>query len=288
MFDFKYKHSPDIYIWNPLVRKFKIVPEPPLSTFERNDWSALAFGFLPELNDYVVVHIVKPGSTSAPFSRDEDDHTYEQYPHSVVIGVYSLNTNSWKKICQDKFFVEFVITGRSLFVNGTAYWVGFYSRMLSQSIVYFDTKTNILGQVKVPDWIALHTRLDDIPVILPFGQSIAYFVEVGQGDADEGGDEYGSRHLEMWVFKDYMVDEFSWEKKLSVCLSENIPAQVLGIRNSGEPLLAKSNNLISYDLDTHEPYDFIESTPYTYHKEHLISPYTISPFVETLLLLDID
>ncbi|XP_074334435.1 uncharacterized protein LOC141671902 [Apium graveolens] len=283
-------YNSSIYLWNPLVQKFKIIPDSPLFTseFKPTKWSTLAFGFLSELDDYVVVHIVKPSSTSAPFLREERDDTYEQYPHSVVIGVYSHNTSSWKKIHQDKVFVDFLNNHRSVFVNGTAFWVGcYYSSSLRQSVMYFDTKTNILGQVTVPDWIALHQRQEEIPVILPFGQSIAYAVEVDQEDADEGDDEYGSPHLDIWVLKDDMVDEFSWEKKMSVGLSENVRAQVLGIRYTGEPILAKSNNLISYDLDTHEPYDFVESTPYTYHEDS-ISPYTISPFLETLLLLDID
>ncbi|KAK1371791.1 hypothetical protein POM88_037883 [Heracleum sosnowskyi] len=154
------------------------------------EWSALAFGFSPEVDDYVVVHVVKPSVTCAPdFGPYDED--YEQYPNTVVIGVYSLNTNSWKKICQDK-------------VN------------------------------------------------------------------------------------DDKVGGFSWKKKMSVGLSENVPAEVLGIRNNGEPILAKSNNLISYDLDTHEPYYFVESTTYSYREEGSRSPYVISPFVETLVLLGID
>lgn len=58
-----------IYLWNPLIQKCKTLPDSPL-------WTALAFGFVPQVNDYVVVvYIVKPALLSTPD------------PHSVMIGV---------------------------------------------------------------------------------------------------------------------------------------------------------------------------------------------------------
>ncbi|KAL1831120.1 hypothetical protein ACET3Z_000771 [Daucus carota] len=211
-----------------------MVPDSPLSRFPFKDiaWNALAFGFLPEDDDYVVVHIVKPSSTAAPDSSDDDED-----------------------MCTDEL----------VFVDGTAFWVGYNSNELYQ----------VLN-----------------PKILPFGQSIAYFVEVDQKDVNAYHDEYNSPHLDIWVLKDNMLGEFSWEKKMSVGLSEDVLADVLGTRNNGEPILAKSNNLISYDLDTHKPYDFVEScerlTPNFYYDEGSYLPLVISPFVETLVLLDID
>ena len=50
---------------------------------------------------------------------------------------------------------------------------------------------------------------------------------------------------------------------MSVGLSEDVLADVLGTRNNGEPILAKSNNLISYDLDTHKPYSLRPPELYT-------------------------
>ncbi|KAK1371803.1 hypothetical protein POM88_037895 [Heracleum sosnowskyi] len=310
MFDEKYRYNrkhcynPDIYLWNPLVQKFKAVPDSPLCTFKCKEikWRALAFGFLPEVNDYVVIHVVKPKLTSEPKSFDFCDLdppvAYRQYPHSVVIGVYSLNTNSWKKLSQDKVFVDGMTSDQSVFVNGTAYWVGSSDYELSQLIMCFDTKTNILQKIMLPSWLEIFDRQLINPLIFPFGQSIAYFIEVDEDDAKEEEDGSGSPHLDIWVLKDNMereddlFGELPWEKKMSVGLSENVWVEVLGIRNNGEPILAKSNNLISYDLDTHEPYDFVEScdrlTPRYDYEEGSKPPFIISPFVETLVLLDID
>ena len=293
MFNREFGYDPDIYLWNPLVSKFRIIPGSPLPRFSDKEmkWNALAFGFLPEVNDYVVVHVVKP------YVYNPNAH----YPHSVKIGVYSLNTNSWKEIRQDNVFV-YDMSDESEFVNGTAFWVGYDSDLTEQIVMYFDTKTNVLGQISVPNWVVRHTRQLESPVIRPFGQSIAYLVE---GDADDWeyyddeDDDFGTSHLDIWVLNDKRrvlndesINEDFWENKMSVKLGENVWAEVLGTRNNGAPIQAISNNLISYDLDTHEPYDFVESsdhlTPFYYFKEGSKSPFLIRPFVETLALLDVD
>ncbi|XP_017246487.1 uncharacterized protein LOC108218071 [Daucus carota subsp. sativus] len=245
MFDKNVGYDPIIFLWNPLVQKWRTVPESPLSTFTFREtrWNALAFGFLPEFDDYVVVHIVKPSSTCELLAFDflgfDPPVAYEQFPHTVMIGVYSLNTNSWKEMSQDKVFVGRVSSDTVVFVN-----------------VY------------------------------------CLFVEIDQMDLDEEGDENGLPHLDMWILKDDMMDGLSWEKKMSVTLGENVWVEVLGTRNNGEPIQAKSNKLISYKLDTYEPYDFVKScahlTPSSYYKDGCESLFVIRPFVETLVFHDMD
>ncbi|KAK1371800.1 F-box domain-containing protein [Heracleum sosnowskyi] len=271
-------YDSSIYLWNPLLQKCRTLPDSPLSRFtiEEFQWKALAFGFLPEVNDYVVVHVGRLG----PDLPDPNE-----LEPAVMIGVYSLNTNSWKE-----FYLDAIINGcisrqissdKPVFVGSTAYWIanefsGFY-----QAVMYWDTKTNTLGEINVPILNMNPDRLFDDPLIHQFGQSIAYFIE----DDD-------SHHLDIWVLKDDPIQKFYWEKKVSVILCENVWADVLGIRNSGEPILAKLNNLISYDIDTWEPYDFIDScdrlTPNSNHEEGSKPPFVITPFVETLLWFDLD
>ncbi|KAK1371790.1 hypothetical protein POM88_037882 [Heracleum sosnowskyi] len=239
MFDYVYQYNPAIYLWNPLVQKFKTVPDTPLPRFKVNQtwWNALAFGFLPEVNDYVVVHMIKLRSNPAlNLTRD----TYKQYPHTVMIGVYSLNTNSWKKICQDKVFVDRVTSKESGFVNGRAFWVGRNDNGLHQLVMFFDTKTNVLRQIEVPYWGGFYS-----PLFLPFRQAIACFV-VGDAvfenyeDLEEDDESY-SPHLNIWVIKGGMTDELSWEKKISATLGENVGTQILGTRNN-ETLVLLDNN----------------------------------------------
>ncbi|XP_074337799.1 putative F-box protein At3g10430 [Apium graveolens] len=258
MFDEEFDYNRSIYIWNPLVQKFKAVPESPLYTltFMKATWNALAFGFLPEINDYVVVHIIKFSSSSESLSFNSSDPSShvkcEHYPHSVIIGVYSLNTNSWRKICQDKGFVNLICSSESVFVNGTAYWAGIDSSF--QSVMCFDTNTNILRKIRV------HNLFPDLDVmeylIIPFGESIAYCIEGNENNSEEDEEDYWSPHLHIWLLKDSVtgednkIGELFWEMRVS--LDQYVWAQVLGTRNNGDPILAKSNSLIAYDLDTQE------------------------------------
>ncbi|KAK1370363.1 hypothetical protein POM88_036455 [Heracleum sosnowskyi] len=179
--------KPNIYLWNPLIQKYKTLPDSPLDSLcfveyiqkyicgilseegcfcfeEETGWTALAFGFVPQDNDYVVVHIVKPHLESGPD------------PHSVMIGVYSLNTNSWKVTSQNNVFVCGIRMFHHVLVDGVAYWLGIKPGGIRQIIMCFDTKTDILQEILLPDWVDCQDYLSS-PFLHPFGQSIAYFVE---------------------------------------------------------------------------------------------------------------
>ncbi|KAK1371802.1 hypothetical protein POM88_037894 [Heracleum sosnowskyi] len=211
----------NIFICNPLVQMCQMLPVSRLSEYYSNEieWKALAFAFLPEVNDYVVVHVVKL-ETVFPDDSDQDSPDYLQLlnyiSNTVMIGVYSLNTGSWKISSQDDVKITWVWTEQSVYVNGTAFWIG-EDYAADQLVIQFDTKTEILREISVPEKFVVQERQH--PIIHPFGKSIAYFVE----DAE-------FRHLDMWILKEDMIDEFSWENIISVNLSENVWADVLGIR----------------------------------------------------------
>ncbi|KAK1400523.1 F-box domain-containing protein [Heracleum sosnowskyi] len=259
-------YNRNIYLWNPLVNKYKTIPDSPLPCKQNwKAWEALAFGFLPEVNDFVVIHIIKP--------------CLPVHPHSVVIGVYSLNTDSWKKSSQDNVFISGISGNHDdvVFVNGAAFWVGANSNK-KKTLMCFDTKTDILSEISLPDSVAYEPF---VPVIHPFGQSIAYFIW-----------KEGVIHFDMWVLKYAHMNEFTWEKKMCVTPSEDVEEEVLGVRNNGDPILAKSKHLISYNLDSHQAYGFVHSrdrwTPNCPYEEGHGPPYVIRPFVESLVMLNND
>ena len=182
-------YDPEIYLWNPLVQKYKTLPRSPAFKFTSRVtyWRALAFGLLPEVDDYVVVNIVKPRRTSRPQAD------------CVLIAVYSLNTNSWKEIRRDNCFISSIYSDGAVFVDGSAYWVGASMFHHKAIVMCFDTKTYELRVIKVPHWFECIHRIH------PFGQSIACFVEHNQ-------------RLHMWVLKknDNHVDGFYWEIKIEM------------------------------------------------------------------------
>ncbi|KAL1824557.1 hypothetical protein ACET3Z_011335 [Daucus carota] len=144
-----------------------------------------------------------------------------------------------------------------------------------RTLLCFDTKTDILCAISLPDWVAY---LPLVPVIHQFGQSMAYFV----------WDEVN--YFDMWVLKHDHINEFTWEKKMCVTPSIHVEEEVLGVRNNGDPILAKSNNLISYSLESHQANGFVNSwdrwTPNSPYNVGKRPPYVIRPFVESLVLLN--
>ncbi|KAK1374166.1 F-box domain-containing protein [Heracleum sosnowskyi] len=260
-----------IYLWNPLVEKYKTLPESPLYasfTFKRfTSWTALAFGFVPQVDDYMVVHI-----RQAPC---------ELNPNTVVIAVYSLNTNSWKITSHDNIFISYVSNDQVVFVNGVAYWAGCNSDSTQGIIMCFDAKTNLMREIPSP--IGGEYRFHRAHLFLqPFGQSISYFV-----------DDEKLKHFDMWVLREDSKNEFLWEKKMSVDLGDHFREQVLGVRNNGEPIFFKLYKFISYNLDSHEANDFVDSWGTwddfsSFYEEDFAPPYHISPFVESLVFLNND
>ncbi|KAK1371639.1 F-box domain-containing protein [Heracleum sosnowskyi] len=252
-------HNRNIYLWNPLIKKYKTLPESPLPSAKNWEaWEAFAFGFLPEVDDYVVIHIIKP--------------CLPPHPQSVIIGVYSLKTNSWKKSSQDNVFISGISSDQDdvVFINGAAFWVGVNSDK-QIILMCFDTKTDTLCEISLPDSVAYWSQ---VPVIHQFGQSIAYFVW-----------EEGVNHFDMWVLKYDHINEFTWEKKMCVSPSKDVEEEVLGVRNTGDPIL-----VISYSLDCHQANGFVESwdrwTPNSPYKVGYGPPYVIRPFVESLVMLN--
>lgn len=95
----------------------------------------------------------------------------------------------------------------------------------------------------MPDWVE-YTWIG----IQPFGQSIAYFIE----DVRAG-------RFDMWVLKGYSIDEFFWEKQMRINVNEFFRGDVLGLRNNGEPIVFSCYDLTTYNLDSHEANNFVDS-----------------------------
>lgn len=65
-----------------------------------------------------------------------------------MIGVYSLNTNTWKKRSQDNVSID-CIDGHD--VAFTAYWIGSNSNDY-KIVMCSDTKTHMIRQIWLPEW----------------------------------------------------------------------------------------------------------------------------------------
>ncbi|WOH16312.1 hypothetical protein DCAR_0935863 [Daucus carota subsp. sativus] len=315
----------DIYLWNPIVRKLKRVPDvpgiPARLFSSRIYWRNLAFGYVPEINDYVVVAIIS--FNDGDVSYDDDDHDdydglrYSNNTFSVVkrearslfICVYRLSTNLWKKIIRkDEYpFGEIDTSFEPVVVNGTAIWRMMYG---IPDLLYYDTMEDLLGIIRVPTE-AYNRRWSNLipPPMALLGQSIVCFNK--DLDFQESG-------LYIWTLKEgdkrrrklknvhSRGEMYFWEKKICVGLEESARLDFVGSRNNGELIFPKlyQCHLVSYNVEKGEVNDFVQfwykwfSHGIARGKNHygfedrkldiIAVPFSVHPFVESLVLLDGD
>lgn len=125
-----------IEIWNPSVRKIRILPLIGLPQHPGAKYDiGLSFGFHPELNDYKVVRML---------------HFGQRVMDSFTVAVYSFSTNSWWRIgvIPDWLKCPWQYLGCE-FWNGIAYWLIMKDSIVR--IVSLDTDSEKFEEVVVPN-----------------------------------------------------------------------------------------------------------------------------------------
>lgn len=269
-------YSGDIFLFNPLIQKYKTlpylptIPDLPSRTSSFDTFVFLAFGYVPHIYDYRVVKIV----------NYYDDNKIPLF----AISVYSLSSNSWTtKTVLDDIFIRIRDPYESVFVNGIAYWRT-WSKNNGRTLLCFDVVNGVLRNIPLPKVVDCCD-----PSLKQFGQSVAYFT-----------DHLKFTDINIWILRGDPMNEFFWEKKFSVSLPEDIRTDVLGIRNNGELILSKLDDcdLVSYNCEDDEVKDFVSSWnrwPSIGMDRNDIdddlfeqSPFIVHSFVEGLVLLDAD
>ncbi|KAK1376815.1 hypothetical protein POM88_033008 [Heracleum sosnowskyi] len=251
-------------------------------------WRDLAFGYVPQINDYLVVTIV---------CYDGGKHDLGYDIRSCFVCVYSLTTNSWKKIIvEDVCGFEFIEKIDSLFepviISGTAFWRGMYEHGL-QVLFYYDTINNVLGKRFLPMEAGLERCRHSY--IRQSGQSIVCIVKEYREQQEQ---------VHLWALEEGPMRKFYWEKKICVGLDKIARLELVGSRNNGELILPQldHDHLVSYDVEKDEVNDFVKfwyiwfshgiakgKNYYDYEDRKLdikAVPFYVYPFVESLVLLD--
>ncbi|KAI8007946.1 F-box/kelch-repeat protein [Camellia lanceoleosa] len=205
----------DVVLWNPSIGKFKMLPTSQIES--RPVDKALGFGFVPHINDYKVVRLV-----------------YRLESIQPEVEVYSLSTDSWRKMTTNFKDCRVFHPSSSPLVNGAVHWKAYNWGRGSESsdrqqwfIMSFHMMDEIFQEISLP--VAINFGAGSI---LAFRDSLAFFT-----------------CSDIWVMTDYGVVD-SWTKQYS--LRDAIEFS-FGLMSNGEVLLIKSNsNLVYYDLKIHE------------------------------------
>ncbi|XVE68738.1 hypothetical protein DITRI_Ditri09bG0093500 [Diplodiscus trichospermus] len=207
-------------IWNPLTRKIMELPKFDCEEVESKLSLVFGFGFCPKLNDYRVV-------ISSCYLCNLTE-----------VQVYSLNTNSWKKIAIENSRLNFWLKfSGNMFINGASYWLG---RQIDSPkrrlIVAFKFDEEVFVEINLPN----HHNFED--------EMLHLFITEYQDLLSLITHRDGENMVDVWVRKEHGVDDYYWVKQFRVGVP--LPKHRLGygqgtmnFGKNGEYLLIINRNM---------------------------------------------
>ncbi|XVF82986.1 hypothetical protein PTKIN_Ptkin16aG0096500 [Pterospermum kingtungense] len=237
-----------IYIWNPSTRKILEIPVHELPECDyREDVhkSCLAyfldFGFCPKLYDYKVVLII----------------CSHYHYHSPPLGflVYSLGTNTWKKITLGNpawDILRPVESKRSIIINGASYWLAQELELPRKVlIVAFKFDEEVILEINLPNNVYFqdHNRWNPNLLIAEYENLLSVISSY---------DNIGNV-CDVWVMKEYGVAD-SWVKQFTIEVPLQPRELILGwvflnFENNGELVLVPDDVatvVVWYNIKTNQ------------------------------------
>ncbi|KAE8717834.1 Pyridoxal phosphate phosphatase-related protein [Hibiscus syriacus] len=178
-----------IALWNPSTRTCHYLPKLTMEDVVERDHDVLGFGYDVFGDDYKVVQMKASGK-------------------SVMI--YSLKTDSWKRIKDCPYQIPYGERQDCAYLNGSLHWVGdekdryFGGRL----ILGLDLGVEEFLQVPEPDISSRNFRYKNVGVL---GGSLCVFREYTNC--------YDEDHIILWVMKEYGVKE-SWTQLIYLSREE--------------------------------------------------------------------
>ncbi|KAK1413561.1 hypothetical protein QVD17_35336 [Tagetes erecta] len=253
-------------IWNPIIRKavVVIVPKVARDTYH----TVIGFGVCRETNDPKIVKLLRLEKYRWRVDRKR---LMSSIPWQVE--VFTLSTGAWRRVCNNLPRKSIRFSCDSEVVDGVLYWLaddvdpGFG---ICNMIMSFDLTTEEFKEVKLPDSLA---RPDKKLLISKRRESLIVL------DYDE--DEVELDFYDVWMMEDGISKSFT---KLFSVNGEMYPlASIHGFRKSGEPVFEVSEGDECGELVVYEPYsEHFDKLGINVTRR----AFTVSPYVETLLLLD--
>jgi len=262
-------------LMNASLQQFKALPESHLTDsngiYSLTDYAS--FGFDPKTNDYKVV-VLKDLWLKETDERQKGYWTAE---------LYSLNSNSWKKLDAKTLPLPIEICGSSsssssrvyTYVNNCCHWWSFVNDHESQGmkqdfVLSFDIVNEVFRKIKVPR--ICESSQETFVTLAPFEESstIGFIVNPVRGNV---------KHFDVWVMRDYW-DEDSWIKQYSVGSIELEIDRLMGFIGSNrflwkcsddELVLHEHGSQKSKDLKVKDYGKYDDSFRAVVYKESLVS-----------------
>jgi len=112
-----YKNQ-SVYLWNPATGELKVIPRSPTKYVPFHVFHSmryLGFGYDCIRDDYKVIRSVEP--------RTREDEDYTEWDYTPLYEIYSLRSNTWRKVKIDiTFYLKCGIDGNFYF-DGMCHWL---------------------------------------------------------------------------------------------------------------------------------------------------------------------
>ncbi|PRQ48521.1 putative F-box domain, RNA ligase/cyclic nucleotide phosphodiesterase [Rosa chinensis] len=259
-----------VLLWNPAIQEFKLLP--PFPYLPDDDWYedvwsryVQGFGYDPKLNEYKVVNI---GLVSPSEMRDDGYDIYN--PPKAAI--YTLSTDSWRKINTNAFETETTVLRPESFqiqFKQIFYWLGHeqhkeliafdrYEDLTGPVIILLDIENEVFHDIMLPECLYHPWVFTDGMELRVWNESPALFVLVVGLQGYKPEDEYS---FVIWVLDELGGPKGAWTKHLTLDPTE----KPLAFLNSNEIFINDFMKLVlSYDLGSESLKDFlIQNTPYS-------------------------
>ncbi|KAL4388771.1 hypothetical protein GQ457_09G014850 [Hibiscus cannabinus] len=212
-----YHEEAGIALWNPSTRTCHYLPKLTAGNVIERVFHILGFGYDVIGDDYKVVRMMDTGKS---------------------VMVYSLKTDSWKRIKDCPYQIPFSLEQDGAYANGSLHWVGDerYKHFGGRLIFGLDLGAEEFHQVPEPVVCSRNFGYRNIGVL---GGSLCVFREYTNC--------YDEDHIILWVMKEYGVKE-SWTELVYLSREEweftNIyNTRVVACSRRGDQILLDNNGI---------------------------------------------
>ncbi|KAL6142579.1 hypothetical protein ACLB2K_060858 [Fragaria x ananassa] len=190
-------HPSDLFLYNPAIREFKVIPEPCLPGLRELLYRSEAFGYDPNSEDFFIVVVAGYGQ----YNDGGIEERLTLYPQRAEM--YTMRTDSWEEINIHNL------------ENETTMFRPYNFQVHLKAIVWFDTSDRVFHTALTPDPLYRYPAHDFALAV--WNNSVAVF----------GYHREGSQPFEIWVTGDFDGFTCAWIKHLSIDIMESPLSLVL-------------------------------------------------------------
>jgi molecular chaperone HtpG len=159
IFCLKQKWDPKVVLWNPTTREFKVVPPSPFKYLQppRFPFYVLhGFGYDRVADDYKVIQFV-----DSLLIVPDDMYVHDRSSYETFWEIYSLRSNSWRKLdvgIPNRYFYT-MERGIGVYTNGVSHWWARTddSKIFEECLVSFDFSNEVLITTPSPSYLDVNS-----------------------------------------------------------------------------------------------------------------------------------